>query len=377
MPGRPRRRSRTSSSTEGVHAPIRLRNGSGDQRKPISGPVPLCDPPARIRRIPRGRPLDCRNRGYPSRDGTTPCAQEGPLTPEEKGKQGMDIPLRTHATTQDRPAPLRYSRTWGTGVSSIAEARDAVAALLARVRPALGRRPVQDAQIVVSELVTNAAQHAPGPCALRLELLPGASALRAHRDGHLPGAAPAASSRPPAGRRPRPASRGDALPGAGGDLAVPGQAGLGHRAARPRCGRLNRPAGRLRPAPGEPGAARPVSRTKRPDPLRARGAEHSCQARSRALSVRDRTPTMSVRAVAVPAAAAGGRSWARRTAWVTAPRTAATPCTVRSRTSPVPPATRTHRHGWASSPTRPCASAARPARWPARSGTRSRRTVSR
>ncbi|CUW26058.1 MULTISPECIES: ATP-binding protein [Streptomyces] len=90
----------------------------------------------------------------------------------------MDIPLRTHATTQDRPAPLRYSRTWGTGVSSIAEARDAVAALLARVRPALGRRPVQDAQIVVSELVTNAAQHAPGPCALRLELLPGASALR-------------------------------------------------------------------------------------------------------------------------------------------------------------------------------------------------------
>ncbi|MFH9659491.1 ATP-binding protein [Streptomyces sp. NPDC017248] len=90
----------------------------------------------------------------------------------------MDIPLRTHATTQDRPADLRYSRTWDTGVTSIGEARDAVAALLARARPAPGRRAVQDAQLVVSELVTNAAKHAPGPCALRLELLPEARALR-------------------------------------------------------------------------------------------------------------------------------------------------------------------------------------------------------
>ncbi|MFD0392514.1 ATP-binding protein [Streptomyces nogalater] len=90
----------------------------------------------------------------------------------------MDIPLRTHATTtRDRPAVLRYSRTWDAGVSSIAEARDAVADLLARARPA-ARRPVQDAQLVVSELVTNAAKHAPGPCALALELLPGARALR-------------------------------------------------------------------------------------------------------------------------------------------------------------------------------------------------------
>ncbi|MFI2762181.1 ATP-binding protein [Streptomyces echinatus] len=90
----------------------------------------------------------------------------------------MDIPLRTHAMTQGRPALLRYSRTWDTGVSSIAEARDAVAALLARARPIPGRRPVQDAQLVVSELVTNAAKHAPGPCALGLELLSDATALR-------------------------------------------------------------------------------------------------------------------------------------------------------------------------------------------------------
>ncbi|MFF9520652.1 ATP-binding protein [Streptomyces achromogenes] len=91
----------------------------------------------------------------------------------------MDIPLRTHATTtRDRPAVLRYSRTWDAGVSSIAEARDAVADLLARARPTPARRSVQDAQLVVSELVTNAAKHAPGPCVLGLELLPGARALR-------------------------------------------------------------------------------------------------------------------------------------------------------------------------------------------------------
>ncbi|MEU2060732.1 ATP-binding protein [Streptomyces sp. NPDC013455] len=90
----------------------------------------------------------------------------------------MDIPLRTHATTQERPRSLRYSRTWETGVSSIAEARDAVAALLSRARPAPVRRSVQDAQLVVSELLANAAAHAPGRCALLLELLPGAGALR-------------------------------------------------------------------------------------------------------------------------------------------------------------------------------------------------------
>ncbi|MGW4566764.1 ATP-binding protein [Streptomyces sp. NPDC004561] len=80
--------------------------------------------------------------------------------------------------TQDRPATLRYSRTWDTGVSSIADARDAVATLLARARPAPVRRSVQDAQLVVSELVTNAAKHAPGPCGLHLELPAGARALR-------------------------------------------------------------------------------------------------------------------------------------------------------------------------------------------------------
>ncbi|OIK27837.1 ATP-binding protein [Streptomyces malaysiense] len=86
----------------------------------------------------------------------------------------MDISLRTHPRTQD----LGYSRTWDTGMCSSADARDAVAALLAAARPAPLRRSVQDAQLVVSELLTNAEKHAPGPCALSLELRPGARSLR-------------------------------------------------------------------------------------------------------------------------------------------------------------------------------------------------------
>ncbi|MGW2447308.1 ATP-binding protein [Streptomyces sp. NPDC001675] len=89
----------------------------------------------------------------------------------------MDIHLTTHKATQARPGPLRHSRTWDRGAPCIAEARDAVGALLERARPAPGRRAVQDAQLVASELVTNAVKHAPGPCALHLELTPDAAAL--------------------------------------------------------------------------------------------------------------------------------------------------------------------------------------------------------
>ncbi|WP_445281455.1 ATP-binding protein [Streptomyces sp. DSM 118148] len=89
----------------------------------------------------------------------------------------MDIQLSTHTVTQDRPPTLRYSRTWDCGAPCIAEARDAVGALLEQTRPAPGRRALQDAQLVASELVTNAVKHAPGPCALLLELAPDASAL--------------------------------------------------------------------------------------------------------------------------------------------------------------------------------------------------------
>ncbi|MFE3639289.1 ATP-binding protein [Streptomyces cellostaticus] len=89
----------------------------------------------------------------------------------------MDIRLSTHTATQTRPGPLRHSRTWDRGAPRIAEARDAVGVLLAQALPAPGGRAVQDAKLVASELVTNAVKHAPGPCALRLELSPDATAL--------------------------------------------------------------------------------------------------------------------------------------------------------------------------------------------------------
>ncbi|MFD8388987.1 ATP-binding protein [Streptomyces sp. NPDC059680] len=90
----------------------------------------------------------------------------------------MDIPPGTHTRTQTRAALLRCSRTWDDAMAGIGDARDAVAALLAEVRPVPPRRSVQDARLVASELVTNVAKHAPGPCTLSLEVLPGAGALR-------------------------------------------------------------------------------------------------------------------------------------------------------------------------------------------------------
>ncbi|SCE34761.1 Anti-sigma regulatory factor (Ser/Thr protein kinase) [Streptomyces sp. DvalAA-14] len=57
---------------------------------------------------------------------------------------------------------------------AIAEARSFTAAFLARARDEHGAEvPAQadaDAQLVVSELVTNAFKYAPGPCALNLEI---------------------------------------------------------------------------------------------------------------------------------------------------------------------------------------------------------------
>ncbi|MFI8351220.1 ATP-binding protein [Streptomyces sp. NPDC085596] len=84
------------------------------------------------------------------------------------------------ADTMTRTAPdlPRYSRGWDAETASLPEARNAVADLLARVRPTPSARTVQDAQLVASELVTNALKHAPGPFTLRLEVVPDPAALR-------------------------------------------------------------------------------------------------------------------------------------------------------------------------------------------------------
>ncbi|MGW2638125.1 ATP-binding protein [Streptomyces sp. NPDC001348] len=92
----------------------------------------------------------------------------------------MVIPLRNQATDAQRfraPEPLRYSATWDAGTLRGVDARRAVTAFLSRLGYAPDQRVGQDAQLVVSELVTNALRHAPGPCGLLLELSPGADVL--------------------------------------------------------------------------------------------------------------------------------------------------------------------------------------------------------
>ncbi|MFJ1808244.1 MULTISPECIES: ATP-binding protein [unclassified Streptomyces] len=90
----------------------------------------------------------------------------------------MVTPLKNRASDEQEPAALRFSAAWETTDASIADARAAVRALLADVGHHPDHRPSQDAQLVVSELVTNALRHAPGPGGLALEVTPDAALLR-------------------------------------------------------------------------------------------------------------------------------------------------------------------------------------------------------
>ncbi|MFJ8591041.1 ATP-binding protein [Streptomyces sp. NPDC093598] len=89
----------------------------------------------------------------------------------------MVIPLMKQAADEpgaDEQAPLRYGAVWAEGAVCAVEARRALQAFLAYV-PRTGRPPVPaplaiDAELVVSELVTNALRHAPGPCGMVLLL---------------------------------------------------------------------------------------------------------------------------------------------------------------------------------------------------------------
>ncbi|MEU6543199.1 ATP-binding protein [Streptomyces sp. NPDC046859] len=88
----------------------------------------------------------------------------------------MAIPLKQTADNQgrDEDAPLRYGATWGEDAAPAADARHALRALLSH-GPRTGRAAVPaalavDAELAVSELVTNAVRHAPGPCGMTLEL---------------------------------------------------------------------------------------------------------------------------------------------------------------------------------------------------------------
>jgi anti-sigma regulatory factor (Ser/Thr protein kinase) len=80
--------------------------------------------------------------------------------------------------TADHRPRSGLTRTWDPTVPDIAEARRAVIDLLERLdRPPCGRS-VEDACLVVSELVTNAVRHAPGPCTLELDVSPDGRSLR-------------------------------------------------------------------------------------------------------------------------------------------------------------------------------------------------------
>ncbi|MGY1495221.1 ATP-binding protein [Streptomyces sp. QTS52] len=90
----------------------------------------------------------------------------------------MVIPRKTRASDEQEPTALRYSAAWDTTDASVADARAAVRTLLADAGHNPDHRPSQDAQLVVSELVTNALRHAPGPGGLALEVTPDAALLR-------------------------------------------------------------------------------------------------------------------------------------------------------------------------------------------------------
>ncbi|MEW2613919.1 ATP-binding protein [Streptomyces sp. NPDC047880] len=89
----------------------------------------------------------------------------------------MVIPLMKQAEDEpgaDERATPRCGAVWAEGAACAVEARRALRAFLSHV-PCTGRRSVPaslaiDAELVVSELVTNAIRHAPGPCGMILQL---------------------------------------------------------------------------------------------------------------------------------------------------------------------------------------------------------------
>ncbi|MFJ9729213.1 ATP-binding protein [Streptomyces sp. NPDC101209] len=86
----------------------------------------------------------------------------------------MVIPLRNQADEQGRDgeATVRYTAAWAPDAVHPRDVRRDLRAVLAHAPP---RTPVPasltlDAELVVSELITNALRHAPGPGAVSLQL---------------------------------------------------------------------------------------------------------------------------------------------------------------------------------------------------------------
>ncbi|GAA4313129.1 hypothetical protein GCM10023086_33950 [Streptomyces venetus] len=96
----------------------------------------------------------------------------------------MVTPLGKQAADRQGPdehAMLRFGAAWDDGAASAFDARLALHAFLAH-GPHTDPEPIPaslavDAELVVSELVTNAIRHAPGPCELILRLFRGRLAI--------------------------------------------------------------------------------------------------------------------------------------------------------------------------------------------------------
>ena len=89
----------------------------------------------------------------------------------------MVVPLMKQAADEqgvDKHAALHCGAAWAEGAVRAADARRDLRVFLARAsrsgRAAFPASLVVDAELVVSELVTNALRHAPGPCGLKLHL---------------------------------------------------------------------------------------------------------------------------------------------------------------------------------------------------------------
>jgi anti-sigma regulatory factor (Ser/Thr protein kinase) len=89
----------------------------------------------------------------------------------------MVIPLMKQAADgqgTDEHGGLRYSAVWAAASARAVDARQALRAVLTHA-PRTGRTPVpaplaMDAELTISELVTNAVRHAPGPCGVIVQL---------------------------------------------------------------------------------------------------------------------------------------------------------------------------------------------------------------
>ncbi|MEU1851289.1 ATP-binding protein [Streptomyces sp. NPDC019990] len=96
----------------------------------------------------------------------------------------MITPLGKQAADRqgaDEQAMLGFGAAWGDGAASAADARLALRIFLAHgahTAPPLIPAPLAaDAELVVSELITNSVRHAPGPCELILRLFRGKLAI--------------------------------------------------------------------------------------------------------------------------------------------------------------------------------------------------------